>query len=123
MIRKMVKAKDKPAKLITTDSIVGIKIIDGKKTTTKYDIWGFPLEIMTTIYEIDSQSGKNFDAVDGTIEEFYFDPEVKPMEVAIKNNSTIFFAQRRKVAKVYVCKKFSFFSPLRLCAFARKKIL
>ncbi|MDR1053494.1 MAG: hypothetical protein LBL39_04910, partial [Planctomycetaceae bacterium] len=38
--------KDKPAKLIPTDSIFGTKIIGDSKTTTKYGIWGYPLEVV-----------------------------------------------------------------------------
>ncbi|MDR2344507.1 MAG: hypothetical protein LBE18_00420 [Planctomycetaceae bacterium] len=41
--------KDKPAKLIPTDSIVGTKIVDNQKTISKYGIWGYPLEITDAI--------------------------------------------------------------------------
>ncbi|MDR2641424.1 MAG: hypothetical protein LBC74_01380, partial [Planctomycetaceae bacterium] len=38
--------KENPAKLIPTDAIVGTKIVDGNKTTTKFGIWGYPLEVV-----------------------------------------------------------------------------
>ncbi|MDR0390499.1 MAG: hypothetical protein LBH59_01225, partial [Planctomycetaceae bacterium] len=52
--------KDKPAKLIPTDSISSEKVDNNSKTVTKYDIWGFAVEVIdpngrTTEYKRDER--------------------------------------------------------------------
>jgi YD repeat-containing protein len=41
--------KDKPATLIPTDSIAGMKTVNGNTTKTKYDVWGKPIEIVDAL--------------------------------------------------------------------------
>ncbi|MDR3110822.1 MAG: hypothetical protein LBU65_14230, partial [Planctomycetaceae bacterium] len=72
-----VGTKDKPATLIPTGSIAGMKTVNGSTAKTKYDVWGKPIEVVgalgnATTYVRNSQGQ--------VVEENFVDPYTQILE-------------------------------------------